>query len=182
MSNSKVMTIEDLSVLVFDSEEGRKQFTAYLMEDLLSRNQDTLQKTISSLLIEFCHKEFGLNKVYKIVQSLNLDFFEELILHKTPPTFKELAHIIHTNSNYSSSKTFTIIDICYILNQYGLDLEIGVSDRHIAYIRKLKADKQNNLLIKRDFNGLLGASKLYSKDGKSVKDKKIVRSVWTVKK
>lgn len=175
-----MINIETIKSIVLNDQKFTSDFANFVAIQLTRLGESSLNLTVSQLLLSYCSREMSISKLHSVLKNADNDFLDKLLLKKDFPDFKDYLSCIPNTEK--DKDTFNIIKGLIILNNYGKSKTIGVNDKHIQYLRKLKAEKQSINLIRKDLNGLLGATNQFKKEFDPKNSKRKSNSIWTVKK
>lgn len=171
---------EFLKPLILNDESFTTHFLNFIRVQLKQLKEDALDYTISDLILSYCSRGMGLSRMHSTLKSIDSAYLNELLLFKDFPEFRDFKNSIP--EKWKDKRYFTIVEGLFILQKYGTDKKLGINEKHKIYLVHLKAIKQSENLLKKDLEGLLGASNLFKKniDDKK-KNMRKSNSVWTVK-
>jgi hypothetical protein len=169
---------EIIKILFINSPKMRALFLSYVDEQLIELEQSSFDFTLDFHLKRFIEREYSLSKIWNFCKNFNNEIISELTSYKDYPTMVDFINSIPRK--LENGKGFTIVDGITILIHYGRSRDLGINEKHKAFVLKSKALKQSENFNQKDLNGLLGATKLFAKgDRKPLEYNPL--SVWTVK-
>ena len=125
----------------------------------------------------FHANKYGISQLLKKLKNLDHDIINEILDHKPFPDFKVISKYLPDKSKTK----WSIYEGVVLLKCFSKNVQYDYQYVHREEYRFKKSIKQSENLKNRDMKGLLGVTLTrYNKEKKKVR--KIVRSVWTVKK
>lgn len=165
-----------LKLLILKDQKFTNHFLEFVGAQMQNLKEESLDYTISDLMLSYCSRQMSLSRLYKTLQELDGYYLKALLEGKNYPGFGDFVNAIPKKS--ANKNRFTIIEGLLILQDYGSSGEEDTNKKRTA---KERAEIQSKNLLKKDLNGLLGVTNLFKKNMED-KDKRNSNSVWTVKK